>query len=286
MFKTSFVLIIFAIYAATSLSKELTSSKNRLMAWICLEFCEETQEEINAELQQVSDHKALFSAVSFEKYTLGPNSTLVDNNLTEVNSRILEIGVESWPLLSSYPHYPEFIDWMRTVFADPDPFISSCISAAKQYNYTGYNLDWEPTDDVQADDGANYAAFIQVFADALHKEGLKLSVDVATWSSVWNYTAIAETTSDIVISMGTYTTTDTSFTSQLEKITTSFGDRAGVGLETDSSLETTMPLEEVQWRFDQIKAKGVKEVDFWSLPIPDTWWSIIEDFVYYDSGKK
>jgi len=47
-----------------------------------------------------------------------------------------------------------------------------------------------------------------------------------------------------------------------------------------------MPLEEVQWRFDQIKALGVKEVDFWSLPIPDTWWSIIEDFKTYDSQVK
>jgi len=147
------------------------------------------------------------------------------------------MGVESWPLLSSYPHYPEFIDWMRTVFATPEPFITACIDAAKKYNYTGYNLDWEPTDDVAADDGAKYATFIQVFSDALHAEGLKLSVDVATWSTIWNYTAIAETSSDIVISMGTYTSTDSSFTTQLEKITTSFGDRAGVGLETDSSLK-------------------------------------------------
>jgi hypothetical protein len=40
-----------------------------------------------------------------------------------VNSRILGMGLESWPLLSSYPHYPEFMEWMREVFAEPQVFI-------------------------------------------------------------------------------------------------------------------------------------------------------------------
>jgi hypothetical protein len=249
------------------------------MVWICLEFCDETQEEIQSELKEIEDHLDVITAVSFEKYTLGPNSTLVDNHLTEVKERISAMGVESWPLLSSYPHYPEFIDWMRTVFAEPQPFIDACVEAAKAYNYIGYNLDWEPTDAVTAEDGTAYAQFIGVFSDALHKEGFKLSVDVATWSPIWNYTAIAETSSDYVISMGTYTNTDTSFTSQLDKIMTSFGSRAGVGLDcVDFVLNST----EVALRFDQMKASHALEVDLWSLPVPALWWPYINDFSAYD----
>lgn len=254
---------------------------SRVMVWMCLEFCDESAEVINHNLKEISDNRNLLSAVSFEKYTLGPNSTLVDNNLTEVASEIIATGLEAWPLLSSFPHPPEFIDWMRTVFKYPAPFIQSCISEAKKYNYTGYNLDWEPTDDVTAEDGNDYAGFIDTFADALHAENLKLTVDIATWSPIWNYTAIAATSVDMGISMGTYTSTDTSFSSQLNTLVTNFSPaRSGVGLETvNASTTERMPLDEVRWRFEQFKASGAAEVDLWRMPVPPLWWPIIAEYV-------
>ena len=94
-------------------------SKKRLMAWLCLEFCEETPEVIARNMAEIEARKDLFTSISFEKYTLGPNSTLVDNNLTEVSNKLVLMGVEAWPLLSSFPHPPEFIDWMRFVFQNP-----------------------------------------------------------------------------------------------------------------------------------------------------------------------
>ncbi len=226
--KSVLVLSLFGVLlnASSILARGSSNSKNRILVWICLEFCDETQQQINSELLEIEAHKDIISAVSFEKYTLGPNSTLVDNHLTEVADKIVSMQVEAWPLLSSFPHPPEFIDWMRTVFANPQPFIDSCVSVAKAGKFTGFNLDWEPTDAVTSEDGTNYANFIGTFADALHKEGLLLSVDVATWSPIWNYTAIAATSADYVISMGTYTATDTSFSSQLDKIMV-FGPRAG-----------------------------------------------------------
>jgi hypothetical protein len=71
-------------------------------------------------------------------------------------------------------------------------------------------------------------SLLKVFADGLHENGLKLSVDVAAWSVIWDYSSIAATSADIVISMGTYTSSDTSFTNQLTLIMDSFHDRAGV----------------------------------------------------------
>lgn len=135
---------------------------------MCLEICQETPEIIRRNLEQIELHRNALTHVSFEKYTLGPNSTLVDYNLTIVSDHLSTLGLETWPLLSSWPHYPEFIDWMRTVFANPKPFIESCISEAQKYNYTGYNLDFEPTDDVTAEDAALYAEFINTFGNALH----------------------------------------------------------------------------------------------------------------------
>jgi hypothetical protein len=258
----------------------LASNGKRVMVWLCLEFCEETKEQIQQELLQLKSHSDIVHAVSFEKYTLGPNSTLVDNHLTVVSPFINKIGLEAWPLLSSFPHPVEFIDWMREVFINPKPFIEQCISEAKKYNYIGYNLDWEPTDDVTSEDGVNYANFIDVFARELHQADLKLTVDVATWSPIWNYTAIAATGVDMGISMGTYTSTDSSFTKQLNNIVTAFGpNRAGVGLETvNASTGAAIPMNEVQWRFDQINASGAKEIDIWSSPVPSAWWPLLKQF--------
>ena len=60
------------------------AAKNRVMGWMCLEFCGQDSDDAQEMLQQLEMHPGVFSAVSFEKYTLGPDVTLVDNNLTEV----------------------------------------------------------------------------------------------------------------------------------------------------------------------------------------------------------
>jgi hypothetical protein len=51
---------------------------------MCLEFCGQGGELATEQLDQIEKHTNLVSAVSFEKYTLGANMTLLDNNLTEV----------------------------------------------------------------------------------------------------------------------------------------------------------------------------------------------------------
>lgn len=256
-------------------------AKKRLLAWLCLEFCDETPEQIARNMAEIEARKDLFTAISFEKYTLGPNSTLVDNNLTEVSNKLVVMGMEAWPLLSSFPHPPEFIDWMRYVFQNPDPFIDKCISEAKRFRFTGYNLDWEPTDDVLPGDAEAYATFIHYFANRLHADGFKLTVDIATWSPIWNYTLLNGTAADTFISMGTYTSSDTSYPTQLDKLVNTFGPlRSGVGLETvNASTEELMSLEEVQWRFDLIEKSGATEVDLWSMPVPTNWWPIIRKFL-------
>ena len=42
-----------------------------------------------------------------------------------------------------------------------------------------------------------------------------MSVDFATWSNVWNITALSGTTVDYLLDMGTYTNSGSSFSSQL-----------------------------------------------------------------------
>lgn len=53
---------------------------------MCLEFCDQGGDLATQQLQQISKHTNLVNAISFEKYTLGANMTLIDNNLTMVIS--------------------------------------------------------------------------------------------------------------------------------------------------------------------------------------------------------
>lgn len=256
-----------------------SEGKNQVMVWMCLDICGQGGQNASKHLEQFSHHLDVVSAVSFEKYTLGPNASLVTFDITEVADNVSALGVESWPMLSSWPHPPEFMEWMREAFEHPDKFIAQCISEAQKYNYTGYNLDWEPTEDVTESDGAAYAAFVETFAQGLHDHGIKLSVDIASWSPIWNFDLLAQTSADSFISMGTYTSTDSSFSIELDKVVTSFGKRAGVGLETvNASTEERMPMEEVKWRFDSVNELDVQMVALWKSPVPPLWWPLLVDF--------
>jgi len=110
-------------------------------------------------------------------------------------------------MVSSYPYPPQFLDWMRQVFKNPKPFIVSCASAARSNNLAGFNIDWEPQgkgDIPTSQDAKDYAEFLTIFSDAMHGEGIMVSVDVAGWSPIWNLTSIGQTSVDAVAFMGTY----------------------------------------------------------------------------------
>jgi hypothetical protein len=54
---------------------------------------------------------------------------------------------------------------------------------------------------------------MQTFAQQLHANGLKLTVDIATWSPIWDYEALSKTSADGFISMVTLATLCDSFSS-------------------------------------------------------------------------
>lgn len=258
-------------------------SNKRTMGWLCLEFCDESL-KTDISLLEISRHLDVISAVSFERYQLGPDAELVTADVTDVVGTLQAMGVkETWPMLSSYPHPAEFIDWMRDAFANVDKFTAQCVAEAQKYNYTGYNLDWEPTEGVLESDAALYSQFIDEFATGLHAHGIKLQVCVANWGSpsIWNYEGIAATSADYFITMGTYTSGDESFVNQLNTAVAAFGtDRLGIGLENvNASTDGRMTLDEVRFRFQAIEAAGVSEVDIWRFPVPPLWWPMIQDFM-------
>ena len=41
--------------------------------------------------------------------------------------RLRSFGIQTQAMISSYPYPPEFIDWMRFVFKNPDEFIATAV---------------------------------------------------------------------------------------------------------------------------------------------------------------
>lgn len=75
-----------------------------------------------------------------QKYNLGPNSTLVMNNLTDPSNALQAAGLHTFPMVSSFPYPPQFIDWMRAVFATPKPFVDALVAEVVAHRYTGVNM--------------------------------------------------------------------------------------------------------------------------------------------------
>jgi len=280
LFTVGFIVSLI-ISPITSSITSLTSSSNFfLMPWMCLERCGDNSTDIQYQIQQLTVNISKFTGVSFEDYNLGPNSTLIKNNLTQVAS-LIPNTLQRWAMVSSYPYPPEFLYWMRDVFANPQPFINSCLAAAQTENLTGFNIDWEPTSGNGAptptpEDTINYSQFLHTFSQAMHQHGLLTSVDVATWSPIWNYTLIGQTDIDYICTMGTYTSDDTTWYNQfnygIQNLPT---EKYVVGLEIDDNINTTS----LQYRFQAIKQANIRQIAIWRMTLPDFWWSFIDTFV-------
>jgi len=264
---------------------ELGESKRRIMPWMCLQLCDFTEEDIASHLTQLEEHKDTLSAVAFEHYHLGPNSELlIFDNVTVVNPQIQRMGLEAWAMISSFPYPDDFIDWMRQVFATPDPFFAQCIKEGVTNNYTGFNVDWEPAVGATEADSVAYANFLTEMTTALAPHGLQVSVDAATWTPLWNYTLLSESAVNKVITMATYVGTPKGFLSNLNQAVDEVGtEKLGVGLQTiNPNTGDLLPLPEVAWRVKKIIEEGVTEIDIWDCPVPSEWWPILEFFAHGD----
>lgn len=275
----------FAVFALILLFSQRIDA--RVMPWLCLERCGASEAEVKAQIEQVAANRALFGTVSIEHFDIGNRSSLVRAaNMTDAGPALVGAGVAVLPMVSSYPYAAWIIDAMRAVFADPGPFIAQCVEEAARAGYAGFNIDWEPQngEPPSASDAAAYARFLDQFAHAMHTHGLLATVDVATWSPVWNISAIAGTAVDGVVLMSTYTDSDPTWYRVLNETLAAFGDGKGVqdrlwvGLETLRHDGTAYPLSQVSDRLQHLRAIGIKNVALWKGPVPESWFPLLQPF--------
>ncbi|KJE94515.1 hypothetical protein CAOG_05148 [Capsaspora owczarzaki ATCC 30864] len=243
---------------------------------------ERTQENIPQDLATLQAHKDVIPWVSFERFNLGPNGTFVINELTQVGPTLIAEGFGTFPMISSFPDTNPNLEYTREVCANPDPFIADLVFNLLKFNYTGVNVDIEPAGGIGTyQDAVAYAGFLDKLSRALHQHGLTVTVDIASWTPVWNFTLLAETSVDLFVTMDTYTYNQTAWTHLFQKALDAFGPhRLGAGIMTVNA-DNNQPLSpaDIKFRFDAIVAANVNVIGIWCMPIPDQFWPFIDAYM-------
>ena len=284
---------------------------NFTMPWMCLQRCgNTTAAEAFAHARHVCASRPFINYVSFEKFNLGANSTLVDNtDLADVGPVLRACGLRTVPMVSSFPYPPQFLDWMRQLFAAPAAFVDALRAALAAGGYDGVNVDFEPTVAATAADAQAYAAFLTTLRTELGRDGRFVTVDTATWNSLWNFTALSAamrasacpalpsaakrdahdqpTTPPMpaclppgyVVTMSTYTNSLAAFQQQLAFATANVAPAAlTVGLQTWPLANETEAG--VAARFAALEGAAVCRLGVWKWPPPPYWLPHLERFAH------
>jgi len=101
---------------------------------------------------------------------------------------------------------------------------------------------------------------------------------VATWNDFWDFSLIAATQVDTVITMDTYVNPNQTaiFEANLIYAVKTIGiAKLGVGFDSDVGLTD----DDLTARFNLLHQYGALEVDIWEAPIPDSWWPYLQNFL-------
>jgi len=181
------------------------------------------------------------------------------------------------------------LGWMRQLFNGSvyaQQFFNNAIDLAKKNNFTGWNIDWEPEDGVRgpnatAQDGLDYAQFLDTFAKVLHAENIELTVDIASWSPLWDFEHLAATGVDRLCNMDTYTGNFNLFKSKLSRSVKQIGfPLLGVGLEVlNENRNRAFNTTELYERFELLYSVDAQEIDLWDMPMSDDMWNFVDTWL-------
>jgi hypothetical protein len=281
------LLLLTVLAGSTVMTQPLP--KSLIMPWFCLQRCGANVSQIEAHvagLAALNENGTLRTeAVAFERYNLGPNSTLVFNSdLYDLNSLLRanysHVVKRRIAMISSFPYPPQFLTWMRQLFSNSSGFIAQLTKELVAHQIDGVNVDFEPTANATELDAVRYAQFLQRLKEKLGQAGKIVTVAAATWSNVWNLTLIAESLAataasnhipGYLTSMNTYTYNNTVFQRMLDlnldifNTVQSHVGKLVVGLETWPDKFTD---DELAFHFELLANRSVCSIALWDAPIP------------------
>ncbi|KAL0212339.1 hypothetical protein RCL1_005965 [Eukaryota sp. TZLM3-RCL] len=259
--------IVFVLLVSLALSKTI-------MPWMCLERC---KEDIPADLKQIASLDDLLTDVSFEEFDLDWGARLKHNGFTKVSHFIEAHKLGTQPMITTVN-----IAKLTELFASTasmDFFIEQIVEVAKKNNYTGINIDFEPSGQEAFPLADGYVEFVDRLAKALHKFNKVCSIDIARWSQFWNYKKLAATEVDFFCEMSTYAGAMSNFKTALYNAMEYFGDRAVIGLiSVNPNTGKLFTDQDMAERFALIREVGAKGIAIWQSPIPANFIPLLKEF--------
>jgi len=156
-------------------------------------------------MPQLQANPGIVTDVSVSTWALSSGGNITGSLNTTLDNALKTLGVKRYPLMFS-----EDIAAIRTILADPEPFLESITRRLQQSDVDGLNLDFEPYDKKSQQptathvDGENFAAFVQILSKRIHAIGKELTIDVFLNNPFWDVDALNATDVDLLISMDTY----------------------------------------------------------------------------------
>mmetsp|Transcript_14644 Transcript_14644/g.27069 ORF Transcript_14644/g.27069 Transcript_14644/m.27069 type:complete len:276 (+) Transcript_14644:104-931(+) len=251
-----------------------------------------------ANFQAIKDHVGVFSRVHPCNENL-----LLDGNLTEWwgDSEFINSWNEPLQAFDSVKILPYLVDidnstMMHMVMENSTAFIKDAVAIAKEYSFDGWFIDYEDEYPPDSDpNSGNFAAFLSELGDALHDEGMELTVCVAAWTPLLsNYKTLAGSSVDELQQMSTYAMSNpadyepfiTDYFSKVGDL-----DKAGVGIgvyydggEYEQEWDENSARSFIQY----VSKNGGTRLDIFRLlkdgaadwPKADWWWDVLEEFVH------
>lgn len=244
-----------------------------VMPWMCLERC---GENVQADLAQlVALGPAVVPWVSIEAYDLTTDAKIKDCGFSRVGPQLKQAGISVHPMITSAN-----ITKLRDLWKSPQTFVDMAVQIARENKawVDGFNIDFEPpmTHPATHDDAVHFARFVELLAQALHREGLTLTVDIADWCPLFDDKLLAQTSVDSFITMSTYQVNITRYgTIVRNKIAVYGTQQAGVGLEVLPKFSAA----NIKQRLAIARRAGVDTIGVWMTPLPESWVPYLRDFV-------
>jgi len=247
---------------------------------------------LQSSLNQLNETSSNYTMVSYEFYQLQANGQikpLTTGSLSYANSSnpnnitpyVHKLGLGAVPMIisASAGQIYNFTS-NKTKMSEA---IYTMTDYALVYNYTGYDIDWEPTS-ANATTGIQFTNFLNQFSLTLDKFNKKLFVEVANWDpSFWNYSSLGNTniTSVNIMDYAGLYSGPNSFLSEMQQgIAAIPSGKLSISLEntnpnTDYSNFTAIEMEQ---RFMSLENAGITTIGIWDMPFNNTLISQIQDF--------
>jgi len=290
-----FTILFNVAFSTTRLAKR--EEMRDVSVYVCLERCVQQGETVPstlASLVAIQQHRLaqeqdpIITEVVLEVLNVGEGGQVrvnYDLSWAQASLQLAPVTATLTALVSSYPYPPNLVQWISAATQNPDAFAAQLVSFSRSFPlFRSFQLDWEPTEGVTPELARAYATFIGTTATILRREGLSLSVTVASWCAlVADFSTIAQAAGDVRLAdMSTYTSNVTSFATALDKaVTTIPAEQLVVGMmNRDGNNGKALSDAVINGHFAVLaRYPEVHALALWRAPVHNpTWWTRLAEW--------